>query len=151
MPLVPGILKNARRWTGDTGQKSKAQMCIPIIPIWRSVATPDQFVKNPAMRFPWPLGGAAAASGVSGGGAEAVCGVLAVIRDDRDFVVRLRPVPPGRDVLGREPAYRLKIALKRLWRAYGLRAVSVRTTPDGAERSAAEAHKLVTPAEGPRR
>jgi hypothetical protein len=39
----------------------------------------------------------------------------------------LRPVPAGRDDRGREPEYRLKIGLKRLWRDYGLRCVSVRT------------------------
>jgi hypothetical protein len=42
-----------------------------------------------------------------------------------EFVLRLRPVPAGRDDRGREPDYRLKIGLKRLLRNYGLRCVSV--------------------------
>ncbi len=41
------------------------------------------------------------------------------------YIVTLRAEPPGRDALGRDGPYRLRLFLKRALRAYGLRAVSV--------------------------
>lgn len=45
------------------------------------------------------------------------------------FTLHLRPVPPGKDHLGRDAAYRLKLGLKYLLRACGLRAA----TPEATE------------------
>ena len=45
-------------------------------------------------------------------------------RDDI-VVLYLRAEPPGLDHLGREPVYRLKVALKCLLRRFGLRCVRV--------------------------
>lgn len=44
---------------------------------------------------------------------------------DEMYVIRVRPDPPGIDRLGREPHYRLKLALKVLLRRFGLRSVEM--------------------------
>lgn len=44
----------------------------------------------------------------------------------RRFILTLRPEPEGRDHLGREPAYRLKLVLKRLLRDAGFRCIDLR-------------------------
>ncbi|MGH7179175.1 MAG: hypothetical protein ACREJC_17490 [Tepidisphaeraceae bacterium] len=43
-----------------------------------------------------------------------------------EYAIHLRAEPDGLDLHGREPVYRLKLALKRLLRDYGLRCVTVR-------------------------
>ncbi|TWT43950.1 hypothetical protein RAS1_03540 [Phycisphaerae bacterium RAS1] len=54
------------------------------------------------------------------------------------YVVTLHPEPAGIDHLGRDPIYRLRVALKRLLRSFGLRCVHVRelngTPGKGADR-----------------
>ncbi len=50
-------------------------------------------------------------------------------RAREQFILTLTPEPPGNDHLGREPIYRLKIALKYLLRACGLRCVDMAHRP----------------------
>ena len=45
------------------------------------------------------------------------------------FQLQLQPVPDGRDGDGRDPYYRLRGALKRLLRSYGLRCVECKEIP----------------------
>ena len=45
---------------------------------------------------------------------------------DTRYLLILKPVPPGLDKLGRGAVYRLRLALKRLKRDYGLICVSAR-------------------------
>ncbi|MCC6357540.1 MAG: hypothetical protein IT450_02245 [Phycisphaerales bacterium] len=47
-----------------------------------------------------------------------------------EYILRLRSDPAGRDRLGREPLYRLRLLLKRLLRDHGFRCVELR---DGVE------------------
>jgi len=42
----------------------------------------------------------------------------------------LRPVPQGPDQHGRDPWYRLKVLLKRAWRAHGLQCLSAVAVED---------------------
>ncbi|TWT41092.1 hypothetical protein RAS1_37840 [Phycisphaerae bacterium RAS1] len=51
-----------------------------------------------------------------------------------DFLLELRAEPAGVDVFGRDPVYRLRVALKRLLRNFGLRAVRVRTLRKQADK-----------------
>lgn len=44
----------------------------------------------------------------------------------REFELRLRPLPDGRDGLGRDAVYRLKLILKRLGRDYGFQCTGIR-------------------------
>ena len=50
------------------------------------------------------------------------------------FVVELRAVPSGDAHLGRSPSYRLRLGLKRLLRAFGLRAIRIDTLRPGDHR-----------------
>lgn len=54
--------------------------------------------------------------------------------DQRRFILTLRPVPAGRDRLGRDPLYRMRLLLKRIWRDLGFRCEDLRVhEPDGEE------------------
>jgi len=63
-------------------------------------------------------------------------------RTPHTFTLTVRAEPAGRDHLGRDPAYRLKLFLKRALRGYGLRCLSIRPAelietdapPDGGDR-----------------
>lgn len=47
----------------------------------------------------------------------------------REFELRLRPLPDGRDGLGRDPIYRLRGVLKELGRRYGFQCTFIRELP----------------------
>lgn len=81
------------------------------------------------------------------------------------FIVTLRPEPNGPDAWGRDPAYRLRLFLKRALRWFGLRTLSVQDAPietpsnapsAGAERTqvdkptavAESANRLTEPVQG---
>jgi hypothetical protein len=49
------------------------------------------------------------------------------------FVITLKPVPAGKDAFGREPVYRMRLALKRLLRCFGLKCVGIRRVTDESD------------------
>ncbi|MGH7176200.1 MAG: hypothetical protein ACREJC_02360 [Tepidisphaeraceae bacterium] len=69
----------------------------------------------------------------------------------RDFTVHLRAEPDGPDRHGREPAYRLKLALKRLLRDHGLRCLSIAEKPPDAVESSPTARNRPHQSNGERR
>jgi len=69
---------------------------------------------------------------------------MSTTSEDR-FVVTLRPVPPGADRFGRTAAYRLRRALKVLFRRFGLRCVSVEETLSAAPSASAGGRQVSEP------
>ncbi len=70
---------------------------------------------------------------------------MSLIRsNDPVYVVWLRPVPAGADAFGRDPAYRLRRALKLLGRGLGLKALRVECVPV-APRMLAGGRKMTAP------